>query len=442
MPAADTPDEARGRLKGYWIVLGVVLFAVAMGPASFRAPAAADWLNTYVLAAQQMIAHQPIHTTGKNALGAGPFTYPPAAALLAIPVAATPQKFALAAWYFASVLAMCVAVRAAWRLAGGSPVSQIAQAEIWILAFGLLLGLRYLTSPFGNRQTDMFVAGAVLGGCWLLAKGRDIEGAIWLGAATAIKCTPLLFAPYLAWRGRWISAAVVVAVALALNYVPDLVWPQASGQSYLTQWRQVSLAPVREGVPGEWFADRLRNQSIAGLVGRLATFGPITRIDAINADAPTMSPARARATRLLTYGIGLGLLAITAWRFGWRTPNHRQVAIEFAAVICLMLLLSPMTSKSHLCVLILPLFLVARAIVERRTTGWILLGIALVLTGPLAARDLIGRNASDLTMAWGLPVLFVFLNLAAMWKLAHHASNGEDRKREAAYATAEPPRQR
>jgi hypothetical protein len=83
-----------------------------------------------------------------------------------------------------------------------------------------------------------------------------------------------------------------------------------------------------------------------------------------------------------------------------------------------MLLVSPMTSKSHLCVLILPLFLIAREIVRRRSPGWLAFGVALTLLGPLASRDVIGRQLADLSMAWGLPVVFVFLNLAAMWKLA------------------------
>ena len=420
MPA-DQPISREPRASAtqkYWIMIVAVVFALAMLPMSFKKPAAADWLNTYVFAAQEMMAHQPIHTAGKNALGAGPFTYPPAAALLAVPVARTSPMFALSAWYAASVLATCFAITCAWRLAGGPPFAQLTRHWFWIFAIGLFLGLRYLTSPFGNRQTDMFVAGAVLGGCWLIANRRDVPGAIWLGAAAAIKCTPLLFAPYLAWRGRWVAASVLVAVALALNYVPDLVWPQEDGRSYVTQWRQISLAPVRSGAPGEWFADRLRNQSIAGLVGRFATFGFIATPAAIERQSPTMTPERARATKLLVYGIGLLLLGITALRFGWRKPDQLQTAVEFGAVICLMLLLSPMTSKSHLCVLVLPLFLIARTIVERRTPGWIAFGVALTLLGPLAARDVIGRELADLTLAWGLPVGFIFLNLAAMWKLA------------------------
>ena len=198
MPADHVPSPAPGAAakQKYWIALAAVIFALAMLPMSFKKPAGADWLNTYVLAAQEMLAHQPIHTAGKNSLGAGPFTYPPAAALLAIPFARTSPTVALAGWYLASVLATFVAVTSAWWLIGAPRFGESTRQWSWIFAVGLFLGARQLISPFGNRQTDMFVAAAVLGGCWLLAKGRDIHGAIWIGLAAAIKATPLLFAPY------------------------------------------------------------------------------------------------------------------------------------------------------------------------------------------------------------------------------------------------------
>ena len=413
-----SPERTASATQKYWIVIAAVLFALAMLPMSFKKPAAADWLNTYVLAAQEMLAHQPIHSAGKNSLGAGPFTYPPAAALLAVPFARTSPTIALAGWYIASVLATFVAVACAWRLVRAPGFREMTRDWSWIFVLGLFLGARQLISPFGNRQTDMFVAAAVIGGCWLLAKGRDIHGAIWIGAAAAIKATPLLFAPYLLWRGRWRAALALVTVALALNYVPDVLWPQPSGRSYFRQWVDVSLAPVRSGTPGEWFADRLRNQSIAGLVGRLGTFGFVTSTAQVADEPPPITPERARTIKLVVYGIGLLLLGITLWRFGWPKPDRSQFAAECAAVLCLMLLVSPMTSKSHLCILVLPLFLIAREIIQRRTTGWIAFGVLLTLLGPLASRDVIGRQLADLTMAWGLPVVFVFLNLAAMWKLA------------------------
>jgi hypothetical protein len=440
MPA-DHPISSQARSSAaaqkYWLALVAVIFALAMLPMSFKKPAAADWLNTYVLAGQEMLSHQPIHTAGKNSLGAGPFTYPPAAALLAIPFARTSSTVALAGWYVASVLATFVAVGCAWRLAGAPSFGHATRDWSWIFALGLFLVARQLISPFGNRQTDMFVAAAVLGGCWLLARGRDTHGAVWIGVAAAIKATPLLFAPYLLWRGRWRAASVLVAVPLALNYLPDFVWPQPGGQSYLTQWREISLAPVRSGTPGEWFADRLRNQSIAGLVGRLATFGPITSMAQVTDETPPVTPERARMIKLVVYGICLLLLGITLWRFGWRKPDRSQIAVEFAAVVCLMLLISPMTSKSHLCVLVLPVFLIAREIVQRRTPGWIAFGVALTLLGPLASRDVVGREVADILMAWGLPVMFVLLNLAAMWKLARADNQAISDNRAPAYETPE-----
>ncbi|OYV81006.1 MAG: hypothetical protein B7Z73_18590, partial [Planctomycetia bacterium 21-64-5] len=91
--------------------------------------------------------------------------------------------------------------------------------------------------------------------------------------------------------------------------------------------------------------------------------------------------------------------------------------IEAAALFCLMLLLSPMSSKAHYVVLVLPCFLVARAVVEGRLSGKVWLP-PLLLLGPLTAKGVTGKPLGDLLLAWGLPTWCVLLLLAALWRLA------------------------
>ena len=150
-------SRLRSTKQKYWIALAAVVFAVAMLPMSFKKPAAADWLNTYVLAGQEMLARQPIHSAGKNSLGAGPFTYPPAAALLAVPFARTSPTVALAGWYVASVLATFVAVACAWRLVGAPKLSRRSTRDwSWIFALGLVP--RRASAHLSVRQsTDRYV---------------------------------------------------------------------------------------------------------------------------------------------------------------------------------------------------------------------------------------------------------------------------------------------
>jgi len=121
-------------------------------------------------------------------------------------------------------------------------------------------------------------------------------------------------------------------------------------------------------------------------------------------------------------------LGTTAWSFGrcgevettGESPRSSTIAFprfawECSAVLCLMLLVSPMSSKAHYVVLILPCFLVAKLAVERRS-GWVLvlLGV-LAVTGPLTAKGLIGREWGDATLDWNFPTLFAAALLVSCW---------------------------
>ncbi len=80
-----------------------------------------------------------------------------------------------------------------------------------------------------------------------------------------------------------------------------------------------------------------------------------------------------------------------------------------------MLLLSPMSSKSHYVVLLLPSLLIARTIVERRSRPLRWLLIPLIVCGPLTTKGLIGKPLGDLTLIWGLPIWYVLISLAGIW---------------------------
>ena len=149
------------------------------------------------------------------------------------------------AWYGVNALAVVVMLTSAWRLAGGGRLQgepSVPRREHAILALGLLASVYYALDALSNQQTDLVVGGLVLGGCLLLANKRELWAAVPIGVAAGIKCTPLLWAPYLMWCGRWCAAGVVVAVALAVNLVPDLTHPPPGGGPVEAVRRHLPLA--------------------------------------------------------------------------------------------------------------------------------------------------------------------------------------------------------
>jgi hypothetical protein len=367
------------------------------------------WPRTIARASLRMQAGQPIHH-----LEAGAYTYPPLMALLAAPLANLPRPADMAAWYLVNVLASAVAFWCAWRMIGGPRLIGLSRHWSMILLVTAVLVGRYFVVPLESQQFDMLVAAAALAGCLMLARGRDTAAGGWLGLATALKCTPLLFAPYLLWRGKWKAAALLVGLSIGLNLLPDLVFPQVARRSYAADFVGTFVSHAAKAVPGQAQSHVRLNQSLAGLIHRWHLAGVVDPT-ARNFPKPTIEQ-RPRI-RVMTYAAILGCLAVTAWRFGrpGRVAESLSTSrdspwitcVEVSAVLCLMLMFSPMTSKSHFAVLVLPTLLLAQRLIERRERAMWALAALLLVTGPLSTRDLIGRAWCDTTLFWGWPTWHV-----------------------------------
>ncbi len=404
--------------------------AAALAVSFLRHVEDGEWHRVYDRAAQRMLAGEPIHHDEQDA-----YAYPPLMALLTVPLSQLGIRWGLTVWCLINLAAMAIVLRAAWRLACGPPAGTWDRR--WQLVFWLasLLAARFCLAPFENQQFDVIIAALAMLGCTALVEGRTLAAACWLGASAAMKCTPLLFVPYLLWRGRATAAAGMLLAALALNRLPDLLLPQASGGSYLADWMHVFLGTLGRTAPGTWYSDLLLNQSLAGLWNRYIQIGlPLSAADLPSGPlVPTATVVT--ALRCLAYG-SLALLGmLTAWRMmppgRPKTQSLRadpssaaarcaqqRLAWEMAICFCLMLLASPMSSKAHYVILVLPCILVSRRLVEG--LGWWRWIVAAVLAGlgPLSAGEFTGDTLGDLLLAWGGPTWFVLVLLGVLlWQI-------------------------
>ena len=171
------------------------------------------------------------------------------------------------------------------------------------------------------------------------------------------------------WRRRPAAAAWLVAVAVGVNLLPDLVNTPASGHTWLGEYVTRYLLPMthRDQYLGTWASDLVYNQSLAGAGQRwLVTTWEWAATDCIVFRRPV--PHRPRcADRLARLRTALVLLTLAVCRRPFqklandRLHPSRRTALEYSVVLLLMLLLSPMSSKAHFGVLILPGFCLARA---------------------------------------------------------------------------------
>jgi hypothetical protein len=324
-----------------------------------------EWDQVYVRAADHLWHGQDLYRPEDA------YLYPPFMAFASLPFRALPAPISRAAWLLVNAACAFALVRGAWRLAGGPPLEGPGRAALtehraaWL---GVLCGLPYIENCLAHQQTDVLVGALVLGGCLLLARSPALATAACFGVAAAIKCTPLLFAPYLAWRGRRWAAALLVVVALGVNFLPDLVHRSPSGRPWAVEYGRRYLLRLTEAghYVGTWGSDPMYNQSLAGAAHRWF-LTRLTWTDTNCFTVPRKRPPHPLVLRGVTYGAALLLLALAAWaggrpgRRGHGPEGQHRLALECSAVLLLMLLLSPMSSKAHFGTLVLPGFCLARA---------------------------------------------------------------------------------
>lgn len=363
-----------------------------------------EWSLVYVRTAHALLTGQDIY---QQPFG---FTYPPFAAVLAIPFVWLGDVAGRFLWFIVSIGASAVTLRTAWRLAGGGSLRRDAAQPTDVLAvcLGLVAGLPFLLNALAHQQTDVVISALVLSGAALVRRDASSAGAVLLGLAAAIKGPALLFAPYLVWRRRIVALLLLLAVAVGANILPDLVGrPLAGHSTWLHQWGDHFLAPLTRGehAPGLWATDPRYNQSVAGAVYRWThttwqvSSGRVLLV--ARSATPTTQSLR------LVWAAAMGLLAAgVVWVLvigRRRTPDwSRRTPWECALVLSAMLLCSPISSPSHFGLLLLPGFLLARAVV--RTPGSRLTPALLVMlvSGVLANKDLVGDAIYTLQLWHGL----------------------------------------
>jgi hypothetical protein len=397
MDKFDKPGKAGPRCVRWarthpYATAGLLIFVALAFPFTLRRHS--EWDDVYFRAARHLRAGEGLYHAGEG------YVYPPFPALVALPFSYLPAPAGVAAWYAANVGFVFMLCHFAWRLSGGREKSSLREHLVWLA--GLACGLRYVFDCLAHQQTDLAIAALLMAGCWALVNGRGWLAAASFGVGAGAKCTPLLWGGYLLWRRRWGEAVALVAVAIAVNLLPNLLHTPAGGGLCIAEWAERYLLPSATPRPYP-YSEQIYNQSIGGAVHRWLTTGwdwgdgGLEVFDRAGAAAPAWR-------KWGIYGVEMALVLASLAALGRRTARRadpRQAACEYSVVLLLMVLLSPMSSKSHFCTLLLPGFCIARQGLERRSR---LLGIFLalaILAGASGIPGLAGDRAASLAMWCG-----------------------------------------
>jgi alpha-1,2-mannosyltransferase len=271
MFAPGAPHRRRwlATTRGQWL-LAAVLITVAAAPVILQYLVfwpRDQWqvdVDVYREAGVSILSGRPVYAVLTEPPQLLPFTYPPFAAFLAIPLALVP--FAVAGWLW-TVLQVLATTATVWY-AGYRLIGRVGAWRPLALAAltAPMLWLHPVTDGIRFGQVNAFIVLACLMDLREPRPGviRRLPRGVLVGLAMAVKLTPGVFVVHLLVTRRWREAGVAVATAAGVTLAAWLVLPQAS----FAFWGGALQDPARLGPNGG-----TSNQSLRGLLLRLGPEG-------------------------------------------------------------------------------------------------------------------------------------------------------------------------
>ncbi|WP_410569105.1 glycosyltransferase 87 family protein [Amycolatopsis sp. cmx-4-61] len=274
-----------------------------------------------------------------------PFTYPPTAALIFVPLAAFPTQISWGLITAVSLVAMALSIRIAIgalpRPAADGPRWWASPARSTIVFFLVCLGLEPVWRTIFLGQINLILMAMILLDMLVIGARGSRWGGVLVGIAAAIKLTPLVFLGHLFITGRRMDALRGLATFVLLQGLMFLINTHDAAK-YWT----VTLPDTGRIGPVHWAG----NQSLNALMNR----------------ATDLAPWASKAAM----GIGF-LLAIPALWLLLRFHRKGQVLAAMLVTAFWTLLISPI-SWTHHWVWVIPLIvlLVSRLPKTTPKTAW------------------------------------------------------------------------
>ena len=338
------------------------------------------------------------------------YSYPPFFAFFLIPLSLLPLWAGKLAWYGVVIATTYGCFRICETLTIGS-FALTRKELVWVRLFTVILSFKFVMAVFANQAYDSLVFFFLLLGLYGLSENKTFLGAFGMAAAAALKATPLLMLLYPLLHRKWKLFALGVALCAVLSLLPDVFFPpNPPNAGYLRTWLVGFAGGGLLGTrPEEGYShffqgsDNL-NQSLKTFVYRL--------VDPRNLPWGDFT-AQAQVILYAVYFV----YCLTALAIILRSVKTEVAHLWGASVVVIsMLLLSPISSKSHFVALLLPYMAIVAYLLKHREL-WaraVPLLCASFVLNVLASRWPAGRGLSAKMLSLGSITIATLLLLAVV----------------------------
>lgn len=295
-----------------WLPAALAALVTAGTALARPVPVRLSDLGVYTGASESLWHHGSLYDF--ISAGNAPFTYPPFAGLLFLPLTAVPT----------------LALQLGWTLATLAVVAGLAlllgRHDGWAPAYALVLVLSApVSSNLKYGQVSLFLAAMIAVDVLALRRSRW-QGAL-IGVAAAIKLTPLIFIPMLWCAGRRRAALVATGTFAGCGALAALALPADSVRFWTTEMMRVSRLDSITSVG---------NQSLNGALMRFEVPATIRSVAVLVIGGAVAAIALHRAARLGRDGDWLPALIIVGAASVVLSPvswTHHQIWLVLAALL-------------------------------------------------------------------------------------------------------------
>lgn len=316
------------------------------------------------------------------------YRYPPLFLLIISPLSLLPYRIALVLWYALEIGALIGCVMVLRRMTRGAS----RKLAMWVIAF-LIVEQYFVAVKLGNVHP--LIVCSMFAGLWLATRSKYLMAALLIALSVTVKPFPLMLMPYFLIRKQWRFALVTLVFIVVLNTAPAAYFGFRQNTELLQTW----LNKVARDPNDFHELTGPINISLRGQLRRYLTARDYSqRPDAY--PAVNFLSLSSRTADVIWGTLSAALFIVTLGLLWWRNRHRAEstgnqdalrsrVFLDLGLLICLMLIISPLTSKLYCIALLWPAVTLADFALNYRgaaagvSRGVLLLAAAMNLILPL-----------------------------------------------------------